>query len=100
MSFSNAFSAKEIFCILQDISFKFVPQSPVGNNLVLVQVMAWRWTGDKQPIPEPILIQFTAAYVRHQGQLEQLEHLRSEITHTIDSHQIPSQNKTKSKLQI
>ena len=40
-------------------------------------------------------------------QLEQLEHLRSEntprrplITHTIDSYQIPSQNKTESKLQI
>ena len=44
-------------------------------------------------------------------QLEQLERLRSEIdpppppprpmiTHTSDSHQIPSQNNTKSKLQI
>ena len=42
-----------------------------------------------------------------QWQLEQLERLRSEIpphrpmiTNTSDSHQIPSQNKTKSKLQI
>ena len=42
-----------------------------------------------------------------QGQLEQLEHLRSEdtprrlmITHTIESYWIPSQKKTKSKLQI
>ena len=40
-------------------------------------------------------------------QLEQLEHLRSEdtprrlmITHTIESYWIPSQKKTKSKLQI
>ena len=40
-------------------------------------------------------------------QLEQLERLRFEdtpcrpmITHTIDSYWIPSQNKTKSKLQI
>ena len=38
-------------------------------------------------------------------ELEQLERLRSEtprpmITHTSDSHQIPSQKKTKSKLQI
>ena len=43
----------------------------------------------------------------YKTQLEQLECLRSEIpltapwmiTHTSDSHQIPSQNKTKSKLQ-
>ena len=41
------------------------------------------------------------------AELEQLEHLRSEIpptrpmiTHSSDSHQIPSQKKTKSKLQI
>ena len=41
------------------------------------------------------------------SELEQLEHLRSEdtlrhlmITHSIYSHWIPSQNKTKSKLQI
>ena len=43
----------------------------------------------------------------HQGKLEQLERLHSEdtsrnpmITHIIDSYWIPSQNKTKSKLQI
>ena len=42
-----------------------------------------------------------------QKQLEQLEHLHSEdtprrlmITHTIESYWIPSQKKTKSKLQI
>ena len=42
-----------------------------------------------------------------QNQLERIERLHSEITrrrpmitHTGDSHQIPSQNKTKSKLQI
>ena len=40
-------------------------------------------------------------------ELKQLEHLRSEdtphrlmITHTIDSYWVPSQKKTKSKLQI
>ena len=43
----------------------------------------------------------------HQKKLEQLERLRSEdtprrlmITHTIKSYWIPSQKKTKSKLQI
>ena len=44
---------------------------------------------------------------KHKIKLEQLEHLRSEdtprrlmITHTIESYWIPSQKKTKSKLQI
>ena len=44
-------------------SLKFVPMSPIDNKLVLVQVMAWRWTGDK-PLPEPVLTQFTDAYMR------------------------------------
>ena len=45
--------------------------------------------------------------IEHQCKLEQLERLRSEdtprrlmITHTIESYWIPSQKKTKSKLQI
>ena len=32
----------EKFCILMKISLKFVPKSPINNNLVLVQIMAWR----------------------------------------------------------
>ena len=48
------------------ISLKFVPRSPVDNKAALVQVMAWRWTGDK-PLPEPMLTQFTGAYMRHWG---------------------------------
>ena len=46
------------------ISLKFVPRSPVDNKSALVQVMAWRRTGDK-PLPEPMLTQFTDAYMRH-----------------------------------
>ena len=46
------------------ISPKFVPKGPVHNKSTLVQVMAWRRTGDK-PIPEPMLIQFTVAHMRH-----------------------------------
>ena len=28
--------------------------------------MAWRWTGNK-PLPEPMLIQFTDAYMQYQA---------------------------------
>ena len=46
------------------ISMKFVPRSPIDNKPVLVQVMDWRRRGDK-PLPEPMLTQFTDAYMRH-----------------------------------
>ena len=46
------------------ISLKFIPKGPIDNKLVLVQVMAWRQTGDK-PLSEPMLTQFTDAYMRH-----------------------------------
>ena len=54
----------EKVCILIWISLKFVPKGSIGNKSVLVQVMAWRWTGDK-PLSEPMLTQFTDAYMRH-----------------------------------
>ena len=50
--------------ILIKISLKFVPKGPIDNESALVQVMAWRRTGDK-PLPEPTLTQFTDAYMRH-----------------------------------
>ena len=43
---------------------KFVHEGPIDNKWALVQVMAWRWTGDK-PLSEPMLTQFTDAYMRH-----------------------------------
>ena len=46
------------------IPLKFVPRSPIDNKPALVQVMAWRRTGDK-PIPEPMMIPFTDSYTRH-----------------------------------
>ena len=46
------------------ISLKFVPRSPVDNKVALVQVMAWRRTGD-EPLSEPMLNRFTDAYMRH-----------------------------------
>ena len=36
------------------ISLKFVPKNPIDYKPVLVQVMAWRRTGDK-PLPELML---------------------------------------------
>ena len=47
-----------------EISLKLVPRGLIDNNSALVQVMAWRRTGDK-PLPEPILTQFTDAYMWH-----------------------------------
>ena len=48
--------------ILIQISLKFVPRSPINNKPALVQVMAWRRTGDK-PLPEPMLAQFPDVYM-------------------------------------
>ena len=45
-------------------SQKFVSRSTIDNKPALVQVMAWRRTGDK-PLPESILTQFADAYMRH-----------------------------------
>ena len=40
--------------ILIQISLKFVPECPIDNKSALVQVMAWRRTGDK-PLSEPMM---------------------------------------------
>ena len=60
---SNAFSLNENDRIPVLISLKFVPKSPIDNKLALIQVMAWRRTGDT-PLPELMLTQFTDAYMR------------------------------------
>ena len=39
------------------ISLRFVPKSPIDNKPALIQVMAWRRTGDK-PLPESMITQF------------------------------------------
>ena len=46
------------------ILLKFVPKSPIDNKPVLVQLMAWRQTGDK-PLPEPMMTQFIDAHMQH-----------------------------------
>ena len=47
--------------ILIKISLKFVSKGPNENKSALVQVMAWRRTGDK-PLPEPMLTQVIDIY--------------------------------------
>ena len=54
---------KEVSILIR-ISMKFVPKGPIDNNLVLVQVMAWRLSGAK-PLPEAIPTQFICAYMQH-----------------------------------
>ena len=46
--------------ILIQISLKYVPRSPIDNKPAVVQVMAWRRTGDK-PLPEAMMTQFIDA---------------------------------------
>ena len=45
----------ENFCILIKIPLKYVHKGPIDNNTALVQIMAWRRSGDK-PLSEPMMI--------------------------------------------
>ena len=45
-------------------SIKIVPRGSIDYKSVLVQVMAWSRAGAK-PLPEPMLTQFTDAYMQH-----------------------------------
>ena len=46
------------------ISMKPVPEGPTDNKSAWVEVMALGRTGDK-PLRQPMLTQFTDAYMRH-----------------------------------
>ena len=61
---SKCIFLNENYRIQIQISLNFVPKSPIDNKSTLVQVMAWRQIGDK-PLPEPMMTQFTDAYMRH-----------------------------------
>ena len=54
-TFSSAFFLNESGRIPNKISLKFVPNAPLSNTPILVQIMAWRRPGDK-PLSEPIVI--------------------------------------------
>ena len=45
----------ETFRISIEISLKFVPMGPINNITALVQIMAWRRSGDK-PLSEPMMV--------------------------------------------
>ena len=46
---------KENVIISTKISLKFVPKGPINNIPALVQIMAWRWPGDK-PLSEAMMV--------------------------------------------
>ena len=49
------------------ISLKFVPKDPINNIPALVQIMAWRRSGDK-PLSEPMTVSLLI-YVRHSASM-------------------------------
>ena len=61
--FKCIFLTKDLWITIK-ISLKFVPKEPIDSKPALVQVMAWRLTGDK-PLPKPMMAQFIDAYMRH-----------------------------------
>ena len=64
VTFSNAFLYEWQFCILIQISLKFVHKGPIDIKWVLVQVVVRCQTGNK-PLSEPVLTQVTDAYIQH-----------------------------------
>ena len=52
---SNAFFLNENIRISIKISLKFLPKGPINNNSALVQIMAWRRSGDKS-LSEPMMV--------------------------------------------
>ena len=71
-TFLNAFYGWTILYFDSNLTESFVSKGPIGNTSVLVQVMAWRRTGDK-PLSEPMMTQFTDAYMRHQGKISRFD---------------------------
>ena len=47
-TFSDAFSWMKMYGFSIKISLKFVPNGPINNIPALVQIMAWRQTGDME----------------------------------------------------
>ena len=62
----------DIMLISIDISLKFVPEGPINNIPALVQIMAWRWLGDK-PVSEAMMFSsLTDVYVTRPQWVNQL----------------------------
>ena len=56
-----------------EISLKFVPKGPINNIPALVQIMAWRRSGDK-PLSEPMMVNLSDAYMRHSASMSWNKH--------------------------
>ena len=54
-TYSNAFSWMKMYEFPIKISLKFVPKGSINNIPALVQIMAWRWPGDK-PLSEAMMV--------------------------------------------
>ena len=51
-----------------EMSLKFAPKGPFNNISALVQIMAWRRTGDK-PLSALMMTQFNDTYMRHSASM-------------------------------
>ena len=60
-TFSNTLSWMKIYEFWLIFSLKSVPKGPVNNISVLVQIMAWRRSGDK-PLFEPMMVNYWSIY--------------------------------------
>ena len=54
-TFSSAFSWMKMFEFLLKFHWSFIPKGRINNIPALVQIMAWRWPGDK-PLSEPMMV--------------------------------------------
>ena len=61
--FNCIFLNENVYISVQ-IPVKFVPKGLTDNGLALVQLIAWRQTGDK-PLFEPVMVLFTDIYMHH-----------------------------------
>ena len=52
--FKSIFLNENVWILIK-ISLKFVPKGPINNIPSLVQIMAWRRSGDK-PLSEPMMV--------------------------------------------
>ena len=66
MMISKSFSSMKIVVFSFKISLKFVPHGPINNWIIpeLVQIMAWRQSGNK-PLSEPMMAYVADAYMHH-----------------------------------
>ena len=54
-TFSNAFSWMKVYKFRLRVHSKFVSKGPIDNIPALVEIMAWRWPGDK-PLSETMMV--------------------------------------------